>query len=52
MERIFWVRCPECAKHFYGDYSLRAKDAVMICPFCRRTFRASESPEVDERWFR
>ena len=51
MERIFWVRCPKCAKQFYGDYSLRVQDAALICPFCQHTFRASESPEVDERWF-
>jgi hypothetical protein len=51
MERIFWVRCPQCACRFYGDYSLRQKDATMICPGCRHRFRASESPEIDERWF-
>ncbi len=51
MERIFWVRCPRCDRRFYGDYILRVRDVELVCPFCQHAFRASESPEVDERWF-
>ncbi|HYU17738.1 MAG TPA: hypothetical protein VEQ11_03505 [Chloroflexota bacterium] len=51
MERIFWVRCPECDRRFYADYLLRERDVPLVCPFCQQSFRPSESPEVDERWF-
>ncbi len=51
MERIFWVKCPQCSEKFYADYGIRFKEVELICPFCERNFKVAESPEVDDRWF-
>lgn len=49
MERIFWVKCPQCEDRFYCDYELRHSKYKLICPFCGEQFFDSESPEIDER---
>ena len=51
MERIFWVKCPNCGDRFYCDYGLRFKQVKLACPFCEHRFGVAESPEVDDRWF-
>ncbi len=51
MERIFWVKCPNCSDRFYADYGLRFKQVLLICPHCNNSFAATESPEIDDRWF-
>ena len=49
MEAIFWVTCPHCLRRFYVDYALRHIEVALICPFCQLSFRAIESPEIDDR---
>jgi hypothetical protein len=51
MDRVFWVRCPQCSKRFICDYELRHAGVRLECPFCQGAFLPEESPELDERWF-
>jgi len=50
MERIFWVKCPDCGDRFYADWALRHHAELKLhCPFCHGRFFAGESPEIDDR---
>jgi hypothetical protein len=49
MERIFWIKCPQCSRRFYCDYVLRFDVARLICPFCASQFFPSEATEIDDR---
>lgn len=51
MERVFWVRCPECKGRFFCDYGLRHAGVRLECPYCQHRFLPDESSELDERWF-
>ncbi|MCL5266193.1 MAG: hypothetical protein M1343_13550 [Chloroflexi bacterium] len=51
MERIFWVKCPDCSGRFYADYGLRFTDVELICPFCQQSFKVADAKEIDDRWF-
>jgi hypothetical protein len=51
MQRIFWIRCPECNGRFFCDYELRHAGYKLECPFCQRQFLPDEGRDIDERWF-
>ena len=51
MDRVFWAKCPGCAKRFNVDWTLRHAGYDLICPHCQREFLPDESPELDERWY-
>lgn len=48
-KKIFWATCPECAKEFLVDSSLRHAGIKLICPYCSRRFLPEEAAALDER---
>jgi hypothetical protein len=49
IKRIFWATCPQCAKPFLVDGSLRNAGLKLICPFCSNKFLPDDAAELDER---
>jgi hypothetical protein len=46
MPKVFWVRCPTCERDYYVDTKLKGTERPLLCPFCKRSFTESESPQV------
>lgn len=46
MPKVFWVQCPDCRRKYYVSVSLRGKNVDLMCPFCKRMFKESESLSI------
>jgi predicted Zn finger-like uncharacterized protein len=50
MERVFWVKCPQCIGEFYANHKeMRHAGVKLLCPFCHHRFLPDEAKSLDER---